>query len=328
MRFGIFSVGDHYPELPRTQSELYNELIRLACEADVAGFDSFWVAEHHFHHYGSIPRPAILLSAIAQRTKRLRLGPAVAVLPFDNPLRLAEDYALLDALSDGRVNLAVGSGYLSHEYEGFGVDRDERRERFDEALAVVRKAWTGKAFSYHGKHQRFDNVVLNVVPTQDPHPPISIAVLRNDAAPFVGAKGMGMMMIPYAASESVDELAVAVTAYKQALNGSAGGGNRVLFAMHVVCAPTTEEARVAAAAPMETYVSSRLFARRRSLDELMERNLAAVGDPAEIVRVVKLYEQAGFTDFLAILNFGGMAYESSLRTLKLLASEVMPHFSN
>src|SRR5215510_2715293 len=138
MRLGLFSVVDHYPaELARSTSELYAEVLEQVEAAEEWGFDSFWLAEHHFHEYGAVPRPPVLLAAAAQRTRRVRLGAGVVVLPFDHPLRVAEDYAMVDVLSGGRLNLGVGSGYLQHEYAGFGVDAAEKRERFDESLEVL-----------------------------------------------------------------------------------------------------------------------------------------------------------------------------------------------
>ena len=153
MRLGLFSVVDHYPaEMGRSTGDFYAELLEQAEAAEEGGFDSFWVAEHHFHEYGAVPRPPILLSAVAQRTRRIRLGSGVVVLPFDHPLRVAEDYAMVDVLSGGRLNLGVGSGYLKHEYAGFGVDPEDKRAHFDEALEVLLRAWTGERVSYTGAH--------------------------------------------------------------------------------------------------------------------------------------------------------------------------------
>src|SRR6185369_6874207 len=137
--------------LKRDTKEFYDELLEQAQLADELGFDSFWVAEHHFHPYGVIPRAAIWLAAASQRTRRIRLGAAVVVLPFEHPLRTAEDYAMVDLLSNGRLSIGVGSGYLNHEFGGFGISLAEKRERFDEALAIIRKAWSGERVAHEGK---------------------------------------------------------------------------------------------------------------------------------------------------------------------------------
>src|SRR5437879_2910092 len=198
MRFGIFSVVDHYPaELPRTSAQFYGELLEQVEAAEALGFDSFWIAEHHFHEYGGIPSPPVWLAAAAQRTSRIRLGAAVVVLPFRNPLQVAEEYAMVDILSNGRLNLGTGSGYLTHEFDGFGVSPEDKRERFDEALDIVLEAWKGERFSYDGRYHTIRAVALNVRPLQRPRPPIWIAVLRNEAAAHVGKKGFPVMMIPY-----------------------------------------------------------------------------------------------------------------------------------
>ena len=330
MRIGLFSVADHYPnELARSSAQFYEELQAQARLADELDFYSFWIAEHHFHEYGAVPRPPILLSAIASQTTQIKLGSAVAVLPFDNPLRAAEDYAMLDVISAGRLELGVGSGYLQHEFDGFGVDVQTRRERFDESLAIIRQSWKGEKFSFEGKQFNVNNVKINVEPLQKPEPAIFIAVLRNEAALYVGRQQLGMMMIPYASTEKIDELEAACSSYKDGFAQS--GGNlanaRVQFGLHCFCGKNTAEAREFARPYMDRYVRTRLFAKQRPFDELIEKNLLAIGDPAEILRVARLYERAGLTDFLMLMNFGGMPHEQVLESMRLIATEVIPQLN-
>jgi alkanesulfonate monooxygenase SsuD/methylene tetrahydromethanopterin reductase-like flavin-dependent oxidoreductase (luciferase family) len=329
MRFGFFSVVDHYPkELRRSAGEYYGELLEQVEAADELGFDSFWVAEHHFHEYGAIPRPPIWMAAAAERTRRIRLGSGVVVLPFDNPLRVAEDYAMLDVLSHGRLNLGVGAGYLRHEYAGFNVDPEEKRERFDEALEILKLAWSGERFSYAGRYHRVSEVEVNVLPIQRPHPPIWIATLRADRAPQIGARGFPVMLIPYASAETLDEMAAALAAYRAAF---VGAGERpedatVPFGFHCHCAETTAQARAEARESMERYVRTRLYAVQRPFETLIEQDMVALGDPEEVVRVGRRYEAAGFTHFLAISNFGGLGHKQVLRSMELMARHVLPHF--
>jgi alkanesulfonate monooxygenase SsuD/methylene tetrahydromethanopterin reductase-like flavin-dependent oxidoreductase (luciferase family) len=329
MRFGIFSVVDHYPaELPRTSGQFFGELLEQAEAAEQLGFDSFWVAEHHFHEYGAIPSPAVWLAAAAQRTRRIRLGSAVVVLPFRNPLQVAEDYAMVDVLSGGRLNLGVGSGYLRHEFEGFGVRAEDKRERFDEALDVVLRAWTGERFCYDGRFHTVRDVQLNVVPVQRPRPPVWIAVLRNEAAAHVGKRGFPMMMIPYATTERIDELAETVAAFRDAFV-DAGGDRRaatVPFGLHAYCSDSFERATAEAKPAMDRYVRTRLYARQRPYELLVDKSLIAFGSPEDVIRVARRYEQAGLTDFLAITNFGGLEHARVLRSMELLAKHVLPAF--
>src|SRR5258706_366724 len=149
MRFSIFSVADHYPEEPRTIRELYAQILDEIELADELGFSAFFLAEHHFHEYGLVPSPPTLLGAAAERTKRIGLGVAVSVLPFHQPLVAAEEYAMLDQMTGGRLVLGVGSGYLKHEFEGFYLAPWEKRARFDEALKrYVRSRLYAKRRSY------------------------------------------------------------------------------------------------------------------------------------------------------------------------------------
>ncbi len=330
MKFGIFAVADHYPaELERTSGQLYAELLEQAEAADEWGFDSFWVAEHHFHEYGGIPRPPIWLSAAAQRTRRIRLGSAVVVLPFDNPLRTAEDYAMVDVLSGGRLNLGVGSGYLRHEFAGFNLDPEEKRERFDEALTILVQALQGQRVSYRGRYHQVVDVRINVLPVQKPRPPIWIATLRADGAPRVGARGFPVMLIPYASAESFDQMAAGVRAYREAFVQAGGRVEEatVPFGFHCHCAETTAQARAEAREPMERYVRTRLYAVQRPFETLIQQDVVAFGDPDEITRVARRYEAAGFTHFLAIPNFGGLPHKQVLRSLELLARHVLPRFA-
>jgi alkanesulfonate monooxygenase SsuD/methylene tetrahydromethanopterin reductase-like flavin-dependent oxidoreductase (luciferase family) len=330
MRIGIFSVADHYPgDLTRTTSQFYEETLDQAQQADEQGFDSFWIAEHHFHEYGAIPRPAVWLSAAAQRTTRIRLGTAVVVLPFDNPVRVAEDYAMVDVLSDGRLNLGIGSGYLKHEFEGFSLNAEEKRDRFDESLEILLRAWEGKPFSYEGKYFKIPSVKINVLPIQKPRPPILIASLRLETVPFVGRRGFPVMLIPYATSESIDDVAAASRSYSESYSaGGHSGAPRIVVALHLHCGESTAQARREALGPMDRYVRTRLYARQRSFDELVSRDLIAAGDPDEITRILRLYQKAGATDFLAISNFGGMPHQEVLRSMKLLSQDVIPEFSS
>jgi alkanesulfonate monooxygenase SsuD/methylene tetrahydromethanopterin reductase-like flavin-dependent oxidoreductase (luciferase family) len=329
VKIGIFSVADHYPnELARTSERLYEELLEQAEAADELGFDSFWIAEHHFHEYGGIPRPPIWLAAAARRTRRIRLGSAVVVLPFDNPLRTAEDYAMVDVLSGGRLELGVGSGYLKHEYAGFGIDMAEKRERFEEALEVVLRAWSGERFSHRGRYFTVDDVKLNVVPLQKPHPPVSVAILTNDRAAVVGGQGFPVMMIPYATTERIAELAETVVAFRGAFLGSGGPAERatVHFALHTHCADSVEEARREVREALDRYVRTRLYARQRSFETLIDKNLVAFGDPNEIVRAASLYESAGMTHYLVMNNFGGLDHRLVLRSMERIARHVVPKF--
>src|ERR1700733_10682428 len=136
MRHSIFSVMDHYPGRPRSIADYYAQLFRVPAEAERLGYDTLFVAEHHFHEYGVVPNPAVMLAALAQRTTRIRLGPAIATLAYHNPLMLAESYAMVDIPAGGGRVPGRGWAYLRQDFAGFGIAPEEKRQRFDETLTL------------------------------------------------------------------------------------------------------------------------------------------------------------------------------------------------
>lgn len=329
MKFGIFSVVDHYPtELQRSSTQFYNELLEQAELADELGFDSFWLAEHHFHQYGIIPRPSLFLAAAAQRTKQIKLGASVVVLPFDNPIRIAEDFAMLDMLSNGRLCMGVGSGYLQHEFDGFGVHPSEKRARFDEALSIILEAWKGKPFSFEGEHHSYKDICLNIESIQKPHPLLTVAILSNKAAYYVGKRGLPIMMIPYATTESFDELSSTVSEFRQGFKESGQPIEKAIvpFGLHTFCGESFEAVQPLCKEMMDRYVRTRLYAKQRPFEHIVEKDLVAFGGPADIIRVAKKYEAAGLTHMLSIMNFGGMPHKKVLASMRLMAKEVFPAF--
>ncbi len=325
MRYSIFSVVDHYPAGPRAVRELYGQVLDEIARAEALGFYAYFIAEHHFHEYGAVPAPPVLLAAAAERTRRIRLGPAVAVLPFHDPVRLAEQYAVLDQISDGRLVLGVGSGYLAHEFAGFGIDPAEKRERFDEALALLELAWQGGRFTHHGRYFHYEDVALNVLPLQRPVP-LWVAVLRAEAAYHIGAQGRNLMMVPYASIDSLDHLAEVTAAYRQGRRdaGLDPAGGDVLLAFHTHVAPTTAQAVAEARPALDRYIATRLYARRRSLEELDAQGLILIGDPDTVAARVVQAAHAGMTHLMTLDNFGAMDAALVASSMELFVREVMP----
>lgn len=330
MRFGVHYLNTYFPALDGPVPQVYRHLIAQVQEAEALGFTDVWVTEHHFHEFGGlIPAPPVFLTALAAATQRIRLGVAISVLPLHHPLHNAEAYAMVDVLSGGRLNLGVGSGYLRHEFAGFHLDPEEKRERFDEALAILVRALQGERVTYRGRYHQVSDVRINVLPVQKPRPPIWIATLRADGAPRVGARGFPVMLIPYASAESFDQMAAGVRGYREAFVRAGGRIEEatVPFGFHCHCAETTAQARAEAREPMERYVRTRLYAVQRSFETLIEQDVVAFGDPDEITRVARRYAEAGFTHFLAIPNFGGLPHKQVLRSLELMARHVLPRFA-
>ena len=171
MKFGLFG-GARAKGGPAGDSSAYHDFVNYVVEAEKLGFSSVFLVEHHFTGFGQVSASMSMLAYLAARTERIRLGTAVVVLPWHNPILVAEQAATLDLLSNGRLDFGVGKGYRSYEFSGFCIAPEEATERFDEAMEVICKAWTSPGrFSYQGKRWRFDDVVVEPSPIQQPHPP-------------------------------------------------------------------------------------------------------------------------------------------------------------
>ena len=186
MKFGVMNL---FP-LAEGQSErrIYEETLEEASLADELGFDSFWLAEHHFSTYGVLGNPLMFGAAIAQRTERIKIGTAVMVIPFYDPVRLAEDAALLDNISGGRLMLGTGSGYQPKEFAGFNVDPNTSKERYNEIVDILRLAWSEEDWSYDGKFYQYEDMSVHPKPVQKPMPILHAAV-APDSFTRLGSTG-------------------------------------------------------------------------------------------------------------------------------------------
>jgi len=324
MKFSIFSVADHYPGLSRPVGQLYDEVIAQCAQADALGFEAYFVAEHHFHEYGAIPNPAVALAAMARASQRIRLGPAVSVLPFRDPRQVAEDYALLDQLSKGRLIMGVGSGYLKHEYDGFGIDGADKRLRFDEGLEIVRRLWSGERVSFAGDHYRLDEVALNVLPWGGRMPEIYIASLRPEVAYWIGKAGNHIMTVPYASLDRFEEIGGLIGEYQRGLAEGGGETGGALVALHTHVAESDEAVREQAAAAFDLYVETRLYAKSQTYDDVMASGLALFGSVETVVQKVVALHRMGVRHIMLLNNFGALDAGLVSASMTLFAREVIP----
>jgi alkanesulfonate monooxygenase SsuD/methylene tetrahydromethanopterin reductase-like flavin-dependent oxidoreductase (luciferase family) len=309
VRLSAFSVVDAYDDDDPARDR-YAEVLALADAAEHAGLSTVWVAEHHFHSGGVCPSPPVLLSAIAARTRRIRVGALVSVLPFHNPIEVAEQYAMVDRLSGGRLNLGVGSGYISLEFEGFGVDPATKRERFDAAFTTLLAAFSGQPVV---ETRSLGPRALNVLPVQKPHPPLWIAVQRREALPFVARRGMSVALVPYATVGSVDELADQIREFRSHLPG--GAKVTVSVALHLYAGDRPDRARSA----LQRYLDSRLATQSAFYQDKVRRDpshasaatiertgFALFGSSDEVVGRMAAFRAAGVDEVLGIFDFGGL----------------------
>jgi alkanesulfonate monooxygenase SsuD/methylene tetrahydromethanopterin reductase-like flavin-dependent oxidoreductase (luciferase family) len=327
VRYSIMSVQDHYPGRGRSVPELYQQILAQGELAEALGYDTFFVAEHHFHEYGAVPNPSVMLSSMAQRTTKLRLGTAISVLTFHNPLTVAETYAMVDVLSGGRLVLGVGSGYLKHEFEGYNVDPAEKRDRFDESLEVLRRALSGERVTFKGRYIQAENVAINVLPIQQPTPPIYVAILRREAAYYIGKKGQRIVCVPYASVDNFEEISGIISDFRkgQSDGGIAPGEDDILIALHTHIAADDAAARSQAAAPFELYVDTRLYAKRQTFDDVERSGLSLIGGTEHVRKKLERLQSMGANHILALHNFGLLSQElvfDSMRRFAQLAQEV------
>lgn len=243
MRFGYFSNADNtYDNNGRTVGEMILQIVDQAIHAEKVGMHCAWVGEHHFNEFGANASPEIVLGHIAAKTERIRLMPAVTVLPLHHPLRAAENWATLDVLSNGRIDFAVGRGFDKHEYDRFEVDFDRNQDIFREQLEIVKRAWTEKGrWSHHGEFYKFDDVDIVPKPVQDPLP-IYVACFSKPTLELTAKHGYGMSIAPFAAGLSFGGVDRQITAYREGCeaNGHKPGPVNSSYFLHIADTPEQE----------------------------------------------------------------------------------------
>lgn len=312
MRLSAFTVVDSGDPRSGAVADRYAEVLSLAEAAEAGGLSALWVAEHHFQPGGICPSPPVLLAACGQRTRRLRLGVLVSVLPFHRPIELAEQYAMVDRLTGGRLNLGVGSGYIPLEFEGFGVDPESKRERFDRGLATLLAALDGQ--EVRSEEPGAKPVRINVLPVQRPHPPLWIAVQRREAIAFVARRGASLALVPYATVASLAELGDEVREFRSHL--PAGVRAEVGAAVHLYVGEHPDRARAALA----RYLEARLATQSTFYQEKVRRDphhataasiessgFALFGSAASVAERLREYAAIGVDEVLGIFDFGGLS---------------------
>jgi alkanesulfonate monooxygenase SsuD/methylene tetrahydromethanopterin reductase-like flavin-dependent oxidoreductase (luciferase family) len=196
MQFGLFTLFDFFRDR-QEEVAYYHDTLELMKFAERLGYDSVWVGEEHFYTLGICPSPQLFLTALARETSRLRLGTAISLLPFENPLRKAEDFAMLDILSGGRLNFGVGRGIIPKHFEGFRIDPHESRSRYEESLQIIRGAWTQDPFAYEGKFWQVPSLSLSPKPVQKPHPPIYRGTLSRESFEGAAVTGDNAFVVPW-----------------------------------------------------------------------------------------------------------------------------------
>jgi alkanesulfonate monooxygenase SsuD/methylene tetrahydromethanopterin reductase-like flavin-dependent oxidoreductase (luciferase family) len=348
MHFGIFM--EFEARQGRSQAEAFREGFELVEAADAWGLDGVWLGEMHFNPSRSVlGAPIVVASSIATRTRRLRVGMAVQVLPLNNPLRIAEEAATVDHISAGRFDFGIGRSGSPRAYDLYGISYAESQARFREALEIILEAWKGERFSYHGEHYHFENAIVCPRPYQLPHPPIRMAATTDETFPRVGE--MGFPIFVGLRGMDIPELRVNLQAYRKAWQeaGHTGSGN--VFLRMPVYAGVTEQGAVEEPYDSIMHYFSRQAdltrssvgragtgsAERRqeraerlsslSFEQILHTKVAFGTAAGLIDRLSQLREELGLDGIVAELDAGGLIpAEHVQRSLHILTHEVMPAF--
>ena len=326
MRYSIFSVNDHHPRLPRTVPQLYAQVMKQCELGEALGYDTFFCAEHHFHEYGVVPDPAVMLSALAQRTRRIRLGTAISILTFHDPRRIAETYAMLDMMCDGRLVFGVGSGYLAHEFVGYDSEPKEKRDRFNENLALVKRLMAGETLSYRGRFSKSEKVALNVRPHEGRVPPTYVAVLARDAAYHVGRQENRIFTVPYASCRDFDDIGTMLADYRRGRTeaGLGADDDDHVFTLHTYVAKSDDEARAQCKAAYDLYVDTRLYAKKHVYEDIIANGICLFGSVQTVAGKMRRLHEMGIRHVATMHNFGALSPDLVERSMTLFAREVMP----
>jgi alkanesulfonate monooxygenase SsuD/methylene tetrahydromethanopterin reductase-like flavin-dependent oxidoreductase (luciferase family) len=353
VRFGTFYFFQAVPWL--SQAEVIHRELEQMVWSEELGFDQVWLTEHHFIDYGLAVDPASLATAAASRTRRVRIGLAAAILPFHHPLRLAEQLALVDVISEGRLDVGVGRGNRPAEFRGYHVPQQENRERFDEAVDIMTRAWTEEQLSYQGKFFTIGEARVMPKPWQHPYPPLYQVCGSKESIEGTAARGWPMLN-SVLRGNAEQQLATNRDIYVGALHRLgrpedeiAGLLRRWGVSRQIYVAPTDAQALADAHdAEMWYQESFRRFVLPDRIEDAhpslqphfrqlaerlghvnwadLVRETVAFGSPDTVARRVEAMRALGVGHLLCWMNFGGLPQDKIRRSMELFAREVIPHF--
>jgi alkanesulfonate monooxygenase SsuD/methylene tetrahydromethanopterin reductase-like flavin-dependent oxidoreductase (luciferase family) len=335
MRFGLFGSATARHGGPDVDSgQGYRQFVEYNIEAEALGYDSTFLVEHHFTGFGQVSASLALLTWLAAKTKTLRLGTAVLVLPWHNPVLLAEQAATIDLLSGGRLDFGVGKGYRHNEFAGFCVPIAQADARFNEALDLTVKCWTAKErFSHHGRYWHFENIIVEPPTAQKPHPPIWMAAGSPDSIRQVAERGCKLLLDQFASFEAVAER-IAIFKAEVEKRGRAfdpldvGVARAFYVAKDDADKQAALERRLEAQRRLATLSNapdgSRSKASIMAFSDTREASeeSALYGTPDEIAAKLEKLRRLGVERLL--LNGGGPAHDN----LRRFARELMPAFAD
>jgi alkanesulfonate monooxygenase SsuD/methylene tetrahydromethanopterin reductase-like flavin-dependent oxidoreductase (luciferase family) len=348
MEFGYFTLSDnHYTNNRRSANDYVADIVDEAIYADALGFHSAWVGEHHFNSLGVLSCPDLALAYIAARTKRIRLAPAVTVLPLHHPIRVAEQWATLDLLSGGRVDFATGRGYDAGEYRPLNANFNENNAVFAEGLDIVDRLWnSAEPISHRGRYYQFDNVMITPQPVQRPIP-IHVASFSRPTIDLAARYGFGLVIAAFAATITLGGVAEAAGYYREACAKAGKKPGKMTSSYFIHFADTPEEERAARERQMryarecggavspgdrdtapKTYDYYHGFKERMKATrpEDLDDRAILLGKAPRIIETLKKMEAIGFDEVILYFNVGLKPHAQVKEEMARFMEEVAPAF--
>jgi alkanesulfonate monooxygenase SsuD/methylene tetrahydromethanopterin reductase-like flavin-dependent oxidoreductase (luciferase family) len=349
MDFGYFTLSDnHYDNNTRSSNQFVADITAEALLADRLGMHSAWIGEHHFNSLGVLSCPDLVLSYVAANTKRIRLAPAVTVLPLHHPIRVAEQWATLDLLSGGRVDFACGRGYDRREYEPFHVSFDDNQGIFEEGLEVVRRLWQStERISHKGKYYSFEDVRITPTPVQRPIPTY-VGSFSKPSIELAARLDCSLIVAPFAAAMSFGGLKQVADLYHDtcARFGTKPGRLMCSYFTHFADTKAEEDAQRArqiryykeclipalpgdpkTAPPSYRYFVDMVDRLQKARPEDLTENSVLIGSSARITEVLKKVEAAGFSEVILYFNVGLKPHGQVKDEMSRFMAEVAPAFA-
>ena len=332
LSFGIF---DHLDHAGGSLHQQYSDRLEIAAACDEAGFRAYHVAEHHGTPHGVAASPNLFLSAVAQRTRKLRLGPLVMLLNLYHPLRAFEEICMLDQLSGGRLDFGIGRGASPLELSFFGVSAAEAQDRYSEAAEIVLKAMETDTLTYSGRHFSLSDVPITLSPIQKPHPPLWYGAMRPETARWAAENSINIACV--GKSNAIRAITDAYRAHwktRPTQDMPLLGMVRI-----VVIAESDVEARALAAPAYARWFKTFTFLSRtrnlpvppnlpKSFEEALDDGFCLVGSPSTVREALKnQVVEAGITYVMCQLAFGDLPLAASLQTISIMRSTIIPDFT-
>ena len=341
MKFGIgpFSMRKH-PENPGSHAEIYRQTLEQVKLAEEVNFDSAWIAEHHFLEDGFCPSSIVAASAMAPVTKRIKIGTCALLLPLHNAVRVAEDAAVVDNISNGRFILGVGMGYNREEFNGFGIPMNQRPSRMEEGINVIVKSWTENNFSYVGKRYRFSNLNVTPKPVQKPHIPIYIGAVEEPAIRRAGRLGYPLLINPIRTMQMIRDT-INIYNYAAGKEGKNPNSTPHILIREVCIAENKKKEKEEG----DRFLKSRykfysglgvkFIVRGKQItgldDPLFDyfaEDRFIIGDPDDCIREVKRYrDELGINYITCLMALPTATHETISRCIELFGREVIPSIS-